>query len=84
MAIGSLAHRPKIVRAIGATLGYWPLVIDLAGISDFQPYISSGGVPLDSFFDMLRLAVVVSLFSLVISCFFDHNQNHPAPVRGHH
>jgi len=42
MAISGLAHRPEISRAIGAALGYWPLVIDLAGIAYLQVHLAPG------------------------------------------
>ena len=73
MAIGILAHRPKVSRAVGAALGYWPLVIDLPGIAYFQAHLRPGGIPLCSLFDLLRPAVVVPVFLFVVSWFFGHD-----------
>lgn len=75
MAIGSLAHRPEVSRAVGATLGYWPLVIYLAGIAHFQAHPIPGSISLCPLFNLLRPAVVVPIFLFVISCFFGHD-NH--------
>ena len=73
MAIGGLAHRPEVARAVGAALGYWPLVIDLPGIAHFEAHLRPGGVPLCSLIDLLRPAMVVPVLLLVVSCFFGHD-----------
>ena len=72
MTIGGLAHRPEILRAVGAALGYWPLVVYLPGIAHFQAHLRPGSIALCPLFDLLRPAMVVPVFLLVVSCFFGH------------
>lgn len=75
MAIGGLAHRPEILRAVGAALGYRPLVIDLARIAHFQVHLCPGSIALRSLFDLLGPAVIVPVLLLVVSCFFGHDHH---------
>jgi len=73
LAIGGLAYGPEVPVAVGSTLGYGRLVVDLPGVSDFQAHLVPGGIPLGSFFDLFRLTVKITIFLFVISCFFRHD-----------
>jgi hypothetical protein len=48
-------------------------MVDLPGISNFQAHIGSGGIPLGSFFDLLGLAMIITIFLFVVSGIFCHD-----------
>jgi hypothetical protein len=65
-AVRPSGYYPKIPSTVGPALGKRDLVIDLSGIPHLKPHLPAGFVSLIPFFNLFGLAVIFSVFLLVI------------------